>query len=332
MSSVILEENGSRKTLHKVIKSFLVIFCTYYLVTHIWPMIKRKIALRKEKSAIMARLLRKQENISVEIVDDVSSKSSSDNKSDVVFSNDQFQKRFDLGHTLKKPNTSDKYEVDAGEDPPTASLVDETLGIVGSKYNSEGSNRSALSGRYVMKPTKQLIKTVDKLEDVILIEGKMSGKKLEEAEDATTEMHVTDGGDLDQKTTVQKLTNNELLPKKNSEGHKNLTKLWRHISRTAPYSTYTTYANNSVDINPWDNRNIPRGISTEEDSSAIGNIHSQNLQSARLTYSEARELRNQQDAEYSSSLAQEELKKRIAKELLDVEVSNVISKNEGNIA
>ena len=327
MSAVILEENGSRKTLHKVIKSFLVIFCTYYLVTHVWPMIKRKIALRKEKSAIMARLLRKQENVSVEIVDDVSSKSSSDNKSDVVFSNDQFPKRFDLGHTLKKLNTSDKYEIDDSEDPPTASLVNETLGIVGSKYNSEGSNRSALSGRYVMKRTKQFMKTEDKLEDAILIEGKMSGKKSEEAEDATTEMHVTDGGDLDQMTTVQKLTNNELLPKKNSEGHKNLTKLWSHISRTAPYSTYTTYANNSVDINPWAGRNILRGISTEEDYSAIGNIHSQNLQSARLTYSEARELRNQQDAEYSSSLAQEELKKRIAKELLDAEVSNVISKN-----
>lgn len=284
-----------------------------------------KIALRKEKSAIMAKLLRKQEDISVERVDDVSSKSSSDNKSDVVFSNDQLPKRFDLGHTLQKVNASGNCKVSASEGQPSASIVNETLGIVGSKYNSEGSNRSVLSGKYVMKQTKPLSKTENKLEDKKLTEENTVGNELEEAEDTSIEMHVTNKGDLDQKTSVQKFTNDELLPKNNSEGNKNLTKLWSHISRTAPYSTYTTYANNSVDINPWDGRNNPRGISTEEDSSAIGNIPPQSLQSARLTYSEARELRNQQDAEYSSSLAQEELKKRIAEELLDAEVLYLMS-------
>ena len=320
MSPAILEENGSKTTLHKVIKSFLVIFCTYYLVTHIWPMIRRKIALRKEKSAIMAKLLRKQEDISVERVDDVSSKSSSDNMSDVVFSNDQLPKRFDLGHTIQKENVSGNYKVDASEGQISASLVNETLGIVGSKNNSYESNRR----RYMMKPTKQLTKTEYKVGDEKLTEENVAGNGLEEAEDASIEMHVRNRGDLDQKTSVQKLTNDELLPKNNLEGNKNLTKLWSHISRTAPYSTYTTYANNSVGINPWDGRNNLRGLSTDEDSPAIGNLTPQNLQSARLTYSEARELRNQQDAEYSSSLAQEELKKRIAKELLDAEVLYLI--------
>jgi hypothetical protein len=318
MTEPIQDENENRTTLHNVIKSFLIIFCTYYWVTHLWPMIKREVALRKQKSAIMTKLVHQQGEIKTERMDDKSTTDSTENLGDDVISNNQPQKRFDLGHILSKMNG--RLRVEAGEGDPTASLINETVNVVGSECYSEGSNRSALSGRYVMKPIKQLSETTEILVDV---------KSCIENVVASDEMNGIDGGGLDHDTIDQKAATDELLSKSNIKGNKCLKKLWSHISRTAPYSNYTTYTDNAVDNNPWDGRNNLYGVYYDDVTPAIGSIHSQNSRgSAGLTYAEARELRGQQDAEYASSLAQEELKKRIAKELLESQVFQTMDDNK----
>ena len=320
MTEPVQNENENKTTLHHVIKSFLVIFCTYYWVTHLWPMIKREAALRKQKSAIMTKLIRQQEEIKTERMDDESTTDSTENLSDDVISNNQNQKRFDLGLILSKATGKPRVEASVGD--PTSSLINETVDVVGTEFSSEGSNRSALSGRYVMKPIKQFSGTAEISEDT---------KSCIENVAASNEMNGIDGGDLDYVTIAQKTATDELVSKSNIKGNKCLKKLWNHISRTAPYSDYTTYTDNAVDNNPWDGRNNLHGVSSDDVTSAIGGIHSQNSRgSAGLTYAEARELRNQQDAEYTSSLAQEELKKTIAKELLESQVFQTMDDNTSN--
>jgi hypothetical protein len=310
MTEPVQDENENRTTLHNVIKSFLIIFCTYYWVTHLWPMIKREVALRKQKSAIMTKLIRQQEEIKTERMDDESTTDSTENLGNDVISNNQPQKRFDLGHILRKVTSKPKVEVSDGDG--TASLINETVDVVGSECYSEGSHRSALSGRYVMKPIKQLSGTAEVSENT---------ESCRENVAASDDMNGIDGGDLDYDTVAQKAATDELVAKTNIGNNKCLRKLWSHISRTAPYSDYTTYTDNAVDNNPWDGRNNLPGAYSDDVTSAIGSIHSQNSRgSAGLTYAEARELRNQQDAEYNSSLAQEELKKRVARELLESQV------------
>jgi hypothetical protein len=310
MTEPVQDENENRTTLYNVIKSFLIIFCTYYWATHLWPMIKREVALRKQKSAIMTKLIRQQEEIKTERMDDESTTDSTENFGDDVISNNQPQKRFDLGHILRK--VTRKPRVEASEGDPTDSMINETVDVVDSECYSEGSNRSALSGRYVMKPIKQLSGTAE-----ILGDAKLCIENVE----VSDEMNGINGGHLDHDTVAQKAANDELVSKSNIKGNKCLKKLWSHISRTAPYSNYTTYTDNAVDNNPWDGRNNLHGVYSDDVTSTIGSIHSQNSRgSAGLTYAEARELRNQQDAEYTSSLAQEELKRRIARELLESQV------------
>ena len=317
MTEPVQDENENRTTLHNVIKSFLVAFCTYYWVTHLWPMIKREVALRKQKSAMMTKLIRQQEEIKTERMDDESTTDSTENLFDDVISIDQPQKRFDLGHILKKVTC--KTRVEASDGGSTAFLINETVDVVGSERYSERSNRSALSGRYVMKQIKQPYGTAVKSEDT---------KFCRENVAASNQMNGIDKEDLDYDTVAQKAATDELVSRTNIEGHKCLKKLWSHVSRTAPYSNYTTYTDNAVDNNPWDGRNNLHGVYSGDVTSAVGSIHSQNLRSAGLTYAEARELRNQQDAEYTSSLAQEELKKRIAEELLESEVFQSMDDNK----
>ena len=310
MTEPVQDKNENRTTLHNVIKSFLIIICTYYWVTHLWPMMKREVALRKQKSAIMTKLIRQQEEIKTERMDDESTTDSTENFGDDVISNNQPQKRFDLGHILRK--VTGKPRVEASEGDPTAFLINETVDLVSSECCSEGSNRSALSGRYMMKPIKLLSGTAEILGDA---------KSCIEIVAASDEMNGIDGGDLEYDTKAQKAATDEIVSESNIKGNKCLKKLWSHISRTAPYSNYTTYTDNAVENNPWDGRNNLHGVYSDDVTSAIGSIHSQNSRgSSGLTYAEAKELRNQQDAEYTSSLAQEESKKRIARELLESQV------------
>lgn len=58
--TVAYVKNDSRKAQDAIIVSFLAVFCSYYCVTVIWPIVKNKFRLHNEKSETMKKLRRRQ--------------------------------------------------------------------------------------------------------------------------------------------------------------------------------------------------------------------------------------------------------------------------------
>lgn len=313
-------KGANRATQDAIIVSFVAILCSYYWVTAIWPMIQRRREIHKEKLITMEKLMRKQQTTEIEALKPEEYEFVEDKESPQHASFKSATAKFNLKSTIKK-NPEDNIS----EDDINREVLFEMKGkyVLDESESSSSATGHELHAK-IDKNVKEGFVSALHSGDVITVESseveyhekaKSSASKanrnvlhnkeikaVQKGANSVESSHI-EGSAEGEPTT--KITGTLEPATKNTTDHR---VLWSHISRTTSNISYNTYSD--TDSNPW-----------SQPSSAAAMSNPEGLpQDGALTYSEARELRIQQDAEYSLSLAAARKEQSDLQKLADIEV------------
>ena len=316
------EQNNSSETKHTnratqdaIIVSFVAIFCSYYWVTVIWPMIQRRREIYKEKLITIEKLKRKQQTMEVEPSNLEVYETATDSKIKKDANLKKASIKFNLKETIRKSPES-KFDITEDVSVPVKKgyVQDE------SKISSLATDHNLNNDTINEKPS--VVNAAEEFVSVVLPGDGITLQLSEEENDEKAQSSVLDvtGNVLpciDSKSTTELANPVEVLHDGGSAGVESSTKvtndhriLWSHISRTTNNASYNTY--NDTYSNPW--ASSLNATATNDPGGLAGN-HSDSL-----TYLEAREIRALQDAEYSSSLTSERKERSTLEKQAELEV------------
>lgn len=308
--------SSSRATQDAIIVSFVAILCSYYWVTVIWPMILRRREIYKEKLITMEKLLKKQQTTGIE-----TSKSEEYERIPV----DESPKDASFRKSMAKFNLKSTIKINPVENTSENDVIGEVLSPMKGKCVTDGSEHSSSVADHGLhahagKGVQEDFVSAPNSDDVIIGElGDVENRDKAKSSVSNAARNVLSIRDL--KPALLATNPAESSNDDGSAVGESSTKiatdhrvLWSHISRTTSNISYSTYTD--TDSNPWSQTSNTATSSNPESFTAVRS----GPQDGTLTYSEARELRIQQDAEYSLSLAAANEEKSKLERLAEIEV------------
>lgn len=312
--------SASRATQDAIIVSFVAILCSYYWVTVIWPMIQRRREIYAEKLITMEKLLRKQQTTGIENSESEEYEGIREYESPKDASFRKSMARFNLKSTIKLNPVENISEND---------VIEEVLSPTKGKYVPDQSEHSSSVTDHGLhahagKDVEEDFVSAPHPDDVIIAElGDVENHDKARSSVSNATRIVLPIRDL--KPAIEATNSAESSNDDKSTVLESSTKvttdhrvLWSHISRTTSNISYSSY--NDTDSNPWSHTSSAASSSNPEGFTAVRS----DPQDGTLTYSEARELRIQQDAEYSLSLAAASEEKSKLERLAEREVRRIL--------